>query len=76
VFDAYDDIFTYRQKKIIDGRSDIKGKTPTELTIDQWLDLYKTYNNYVSGKKKEIVRGAEKRADKKHESHQKWHRTR
>lgn len=76
VFDAYDDIFTYRQKKIIDGRSEIKGKKPTELTLDQWLDLFKTYDNYVSDKKKELVKGAEERSEKRHRKHEKWHRTR
>jgi 23S rRNA (adenine-N6)-dimethyltransferase len=80
VFDAYDAIFTYRQKKIIDGRSKIKGKKPSKLTIDQWLDLYKTYKRYVSDKKKRVIRGAEKRSEKRsekrHKKHEKWHRTR
>ncbi|MFC1625883.1 23S ribosomal RNA methyltransferase Erm [Patescibacteria group bacterium] len=76
LIDAYGDIFSHKQKKIVEGRLKIKGKKPTELTFDQWLDLFKTYNNYVSDKKKGIIRGAEKRLEKSHKKHKKWHRTR
>lgn len=76
VFDAYDSIFTYKQKKIIDGRSKINNKKPSELTLDQWLDLFKTFKNYVSDDKKQIVRGAEEEFGRMHKKHEKWHRTR
>ncbi len=76
VLEAFDDVFSYKQRKIIKRNSGIGGMKPTQLSIKQWIKIFETYEKYVPDFKKDRVRGAEKRLIKKQQKLQKHHRTR
>ena len=76
VLDAFRKIFTYRQRSIIAKTQKLEGLKPSELTLDQWIGLFKTFRAYVSSKKKERVRGSEENLRIQQEKVDKSHRTR
>jgi 23S rRNA (adenine-N6)-dimethyltransferase len=76
VMDAYGNIFSSKQKDIIEKNIKFRNVKPTDLSFDQWLTLFETFEKYVPEEKKRIVVGADKKQKNKHKKHQKWHRTR
>ncbi len=76
VLDAFSKIFTKRQRSIIVNTQKLEGLKPTELTLDQWIGLYKTFRTYVSAEKKERVRGSEEILRVQQEKIDKSYRTR
>lgn len=76
ILDAFKKIFSPKQRSIIESELRIRGVKPSDLTLDQWLKLFKIFTIYVPPDKKEIVRDAEKRLKKQQKGLRKWHRTR
>lgn len=76
ILDAFKDVFSPRQRSILEEELRIKGKKPSELTIEEWLKLFETFTVYVPVDKKEVVRGAEEKLERQQQRLRKWHRTR
>jgi 23S rRNA (adenine-N6)-dimethyltransferase len=76
VLSAFSKVFTQRQQSIIAKSQKIEGLKPTDLTIDQWIGLFKTFRKYVSENKKHRVRGSEEHLTKQKKRLHKQHRTR
>jgi len=76
ILDAFRDVFSPRQRSILERGSGIKSTKPSELTLEQWLKLFKTFTTYVPSEKKEVVRGAEEKLKRQQQTLRKWHRTR
>ena len=64
VLESFSEVFTKRQRSIIAKSQKLEDLKPTDLTIDQWTGLFKTFREYVSELKKHRVRGSEKRLKK------------
>lgn len=76
ILDAFHKVFTKRQRSIIANAQKLEGLKPSELMLDQWIGLYKSFRTYVSSDKKERVRGSEKNLRVQQEKVDKSHRTR
>jgi 23S rRNA (adenine-N6)-dimethyltransferase len=76
VLDAFKNVFSYKQTKIINRKLKIEGKKPSDLDVNVWVKLFETYQNYVPEDKKTEVRGSEKRLEKKQKGMKKKYRTR
>lgn len=76
ILDAFKKVFSPRQRDILERELGIRGLKPSDLTIDQWLELFKTFTTYVPPDRKRFVWGAEERLEKKQKNLKKWHRTR
>lgn len=76
VLESFKEVFTNRQRSIIAKSQKLIGVKPTELTIDQWIGLYKTFRQYVSEDKKDLVHGGEERLKQKQSKLEKSYRTR
>lgn len=76
IMDSYKNVFSPKQKLIVEKRIAVKGKKPSDLSFEQWLDLFETFNFYVPNEKKEIIKGAEIKLEKQQSKLHKWHRTR
>lgn len=76
VLEAFSKVFTKRQVSIIIKFQKLEGLKPTELTIDQWMELFDTFCRYVGERKKRHVRGSEKLLRRQQEKLDKLHRTR
>ena len=76
VLDAFEDIFSYKQLKILKRNLKIEGKKPSDLGVDSWVELFETYQRYVGEEKKFQVRGSEKRLENKQKGMKKEYRTR
>lgn len=76
VLDAFKDVFSYKQAKIIKQDLKIEGKKPSDLDVEAWVELFKTYQKYVSEDKKILVRGSEKKLEEKQKGMKKKYRTR
>lgn len=76
VIDAFRKVFTNRQRTIITRSINLTGLKPSDLNIEQWIELYNTYSRYVDEDKKNLVRGSEKRLSKNQSKLTKQHRTR
>ena len=61
ILKAYEDVFSRKQLSIISNSQKLKGLKPTDLDIDQWASLYKTFSRYAKPEKQQIVMGSEKR---------------
>lgn len=75
VLQAFDKVFSYKQQKIIEKNLHIRNKKPSELNIDEWIFLFKTYMQYVSDEKKNLVRGSERVLQQKQKKLEKRYRT-
>ena len=73
---AFNKVFSYKQQKIIKKNLHIRNKKPSELNIDEWIFLFKTYMQYVSDEKKNLVRGSEKLLRSKQKNIEKRYKTR
>ncbi len=61
VRDAFKNIFTFTQFKKIQKKIPVHERTPTELAIEQWIGLFKTFDQHVPSEKKQLVLGSEAR---------------
>lgn len=75
ILEAFGEVFSYKQSKIIKRNFGVGGMKPSELNIEQWVKVFETYKQYVPEFKKEKVRGAEKRLKRQQKSLEKRHRT-
>jgi 23S rRNA (adenine-N6)-dimethyltransferase len=76
IVEAFKNIFSYKQTKIIKENLNLANLKPTELTIKQWIELFKIYMTYVPDAKKKEVKGYESYFNSKHKGIKKEHRTR
>lgn len=76
VLKSFKKVFTHKQLGIIKRTLKLKNIKPTELTIDNWLNLFRIYCEHVDEKRKRIVHGSEKSLIKQQSNISKWHRSR
>ncbi len=76
VEEAFKEVFSYKQIKIISRNINIRGSKPSDLQVKDWVSLFKTYQKYVPEQKKTQVRGFEKILEKKQNKMKKEYRTR
>ena len=76
LLDAFKNVFSYKQTKILKRNLKIVGKKPSDLDIDTWVTLFKTYQKYVSEDKKIQVKGSEKKLISAQKRMKKRYRTR
>lgn len=74
--DAFRDVFSKKQISLIARSQSLAGMKPSDLSVDQWLHLFRTYREYADSKKKHLVVGSEKRLRNTQAKLQKSHRTR
>lgn len=76
VLEAFEKVFSYKQKLILEKNAEIRGAKPRDIKLNQWLILFDAFLKFVEENKKNIVRGSEKRLKIQQEKLQKLHRTR
>lgn len=76
VIDAFKNVFSYKQIKIINRSLRIEGKKPSDLDVNAWVKLFEIYQNYVPEDRRTQVRGSEKRLENKQKGMEKKYRTR
>ncbi|OGU53988.1 MAG: hypothetical protein A2V66_15410 [Ignavibacteria bacterium RBG_13_36_8] len=76
IMDSFKNVFSSKQRSIAEREIMIRGKKPSDLSLEQWLKLFETFSFYVPNEKKEIIKGAETKLEKQQSKQQKWHRTR
>ena len=76
VIDAFHKVFTNRQRTIIARSINLTDLKPSDLNIEQWVELYNIYCKYVDEDKKNLVLGSEKRLKNNQSKLTKQHRTR
>jgi len=76
ILDAFREVFSWKQRSFLEKEPRIRGRKPSELTIEEWLKLFETFTTYVPADKKEVVRGAEEKLERQQQNLRKWHRTR
>lgn len=74
--EAFGKVFTKRQRSIIARSQKLKHLKPSELSIEQWIELFTTFSQVVSDEKKLLVEGQEKRLIEQQKNVQKSYRTR
>ncbi|MDQ2714447.1 MAG: 23S ribosomal RNA methyltransferase Erm [Chloroflexota bacterium] len=71
------DIFTWRQLKYVSRELDFDlDATPTLITFEQWLNIFKSFKNRGNKQGMHIIAGSEKRLLQQQQKIQKVHRTR
>lgn len=76
ILDSFKNVFSYNQIKIIKKNLEIEDKKPSDLDVNTWVELFKTYQKYVPEEKKDLVKGAEKRLEEKQSEMERKYRTR
>ena len=76
VLDAFKNVFSYKQTKIIKQDLEIDGKKPSDLDVEAWVELFKKYQKYVPEDKKALVRDSEKKLKEEQKGMEKKYRTR
>lgn len=76
VLEAFKKVFSRRQRQIISKSLNVEDLKPSDLTIEQWLELFNTFCKYTSEDKKRVVQGSEGRLSKQQTKLSKNHRTR
>lgn len=76
ILDSYSNIFTSKQRTIIEKQLGIRGLKPSDLSINMWVELFKIFDQFVPSDKKSFVSGSENRLKEKQKGMKKWHRTR
>lgn len=61
IFEIYKKIFSYDQFKKINHQLKINTLKPSQLSVNQWLDLFNIYQKFVSLQKQRLVDGFEKK---------------
>jgi len=59
IFNAYKKIFSYQQFKIINKNLKINQLKPSQLKLNQWLDLFDIYQKHTPISKKDLIDGFE-----------------
>ncbi len=75
IMEAFRQIFSPKQRTIIEKKLKIKEAKPSDLSFDL-LKLFEIFILHVPSDKKELVKGAEERLKKQQKNLKKWHRTR
>lgn len=73
---AYSNIFSRKQFSIMAKTQKVNNLKPTDLNIDQWTNLYKTFSKFVDVDKKNIIIGCEERLLSQQKNIDKIYRTR
>lgn len=76
VLEAFNLVFSNTQKSLIRSKLKIDTQKPSKLNLEQWLQLFEVFTNYVSPEKQIFVYGAEERLIKQQSKLTKLHRTR
>jgi len=76
VLDAFRNVFSKQQLSIIERNHSLGGLKPSDLTFDQWSELFNIFDKYVSGANRERIHGSENQLREKHVKLSKLHRTR
>lgn len=76
VIDAFRKVFTNKQRSLITRNLKLANLKPSDLTKEQWIDLYNTYVKHVGDDKKSLVHGSEKRLKQSQSKLAKQYRTR
>lgn len=76
VMDAFEEIFSAKQRLILEKEFVLEGKKPKSLSIDQWIGLFDAFEDFTSNEKKDIISGFLKNLEKTHNRMEKQHRTR
>lgn len=76
VLDSFKDVFSKRQRSIIAKSQKLQSLKSKELTIDQWIGLFRAFGQYVGESKKQRVRESEKRLKEQQRKLDKSYRTR
>ncbi|MDD4381766.1 MAG: 23S ribosomal RNA methyltransferase Erm [Candidatus Dojkabacteria bacterium] len=76
LLEAFKDVFSYNQTKIIKKNLKLEGKKPSDLDVNTWVALFKTYQKYVPQERKFQVKGSEERLNKSQQRMKKRYRTR
>lgn len=76
LLDAFREVFTNKQLGVISRNLGIKGKRPSEVTVQEWVRIFDTFIKFIPEDKKNIVIGAEKRLQLLQRGMEKRHRTR
>lgn len=75
ILDAFREVFSLKQRSILERELGIREAKPSNLTLEQWLKLFEAFIVYAPSNKKEIVKNAEERMKKQQKGLKKWHRT-
>lgn len=76
LLDSFREVFTKKQLNVISRNLGIRGKKPSEATIEEWVELFGTFIKFVPSDRKNIVIGAEKRLQLLQVGMEKQHKTR
>jgi hypothetical protein len=76
IIDAFREVFTNRQRIIITRSMNLAGLKPSDITTEQWIELYNAYSKFVGEDKKNLVRRSEKRLKRNQSKLTKQYRTR
>jgi len=72
-----EDVFTSNQfSRIIQSLHVSDSVTPTQLSFEQWLDLFQSFQTFVDSQKKRVVIGSASKLSKEQSQLDKVHRTR
>lgn len=61
IFEIYKKIFSYDQFKKINHQLKINNLKPSQLSVNQWLNLFTIYQKFVSNQKQKYIIGFEKK---------------
>lgn len=76
IIEAFDKVFSNQQKLLIKSHLKISRQRPSELTFDQWLQLFEVFRSQVINEKQVLIQGAEEGLLKQQSKLNKLNRTR
>jgi hypothetical protein len=76
IIDAFRKVFTNKQRNLIARNLKLADLKPSDLTKEQWIDLFNTYVKHVGDDKKNLIHGSEKRLKQSQSKLTKQYRTR
>ncbi len=76
VLEAFKKIFSHKQILMIKKSQKIQNLKPSDLSVEHWIALFRTFQQYVSEEKKAIVRGSENKLKAEQKKLKKWNRSR
>ena len=76
ILDAFSKVFTKRQRSIIAKSQKLEHLKPSDTSREQWIDLFKTFDKYVSEDKKSFIHGQEEKLHNQQSKIEKSYRTR
>jgi len=75
IIESFSKVFTKEQFRLINKKNNISNLKPSELKLNQWIDLFDTFMAYVPSDKKIVVDGFEQTLRSKQKKMTKRHRT-